>query len=296
VIVYRESGSTPAQHAGAGVLRNDLTRKPSWYTYATLIRQLQLATPEYRLNDFDDNVWVQSWRRDGRPLLMAYCVTGEGTLGIELGAATVTDAFGGVTQVTSTKNLPLNEYPVYISEITDESELQSLTEKARQREQQRKAQREADAKQEMYLFNFGDPSEPVALDFGKIRYYAPVPADGLYTPEKGYGFLGEGATRNDYVHWVRSDIEKYMVKLDKDQVFQFDVKPGTYTLYLNAKPWGKSADLILDGVEGGPLNLTFKPGEEGENVTRRITVTQPKLTLKGTNQHHLRWLVLEEAQ
>ncbi len=177
VLVYRESGSTPSQHAASGVLRDDLSRRPSWYTYATLIRELQGAKPEYHLPQKDDNLWLQTWRRDGKTMLMAYCVRGDAKLGVELGKATVTDAFGGVTQVASTRDLALSEFPLYISDMVNDSALEPLARKAKQRDQERKRQRDADAQRTAYLYCFGEPTEPLAVDIGKLAaYYTPVPA------------------------------------------------------------------------------------------------------------------------
>ena len=294
VFVYRESGSTPSQHAAAGVLRNDFSRKPSWYTYATLIRQLTGATAGHRLPHPLDQVWLQTWQRDGKAMLMAYCVTGEAKLGIELGNATVTDAFGGVTRVESTRELPLSEFPVYLSNLANEGALTPLVRESELQEQKRQRLREAEARRTIYLYNFGDATEPVATNIGRLRYYTPVAANCLYTPETGFGFVGQAATKNDFRHWASSDLEKYSVKIDKGQVFRFDVKPGTYELRVNAQPWGPSGDLLLTGATGGPIRLTFNKGT-GETVVQKITVAGRSLQMAGTYQHQLRWLVFEEV-
>lgn len=294
VFVYRESGSTPSQHAAAGVLRDDLSRKPSWYTYATLIRQLQQAQPGQRLPHPAENVWLQTWNRGGKTMLMAYCVTGQATLAIDLGAATVTDAFGGESHVDSTCDLQLSEFPLYISDMADESVLQPLVEQAQKREAARKQQRQGDARRLLYLFNFGDAPEPVATDIGRLRYYQPVPAGCLYEPKAGFGFVATAATRNDFRPWMPSKLEKYSVKFDKGQVFRCDVRPGSYELRIDAEPWGDSAGLILDGAEPGPIPLTFSK-KDGQTITRRINVKGSFITLTGTYQHLLRWLVLEQT-
>jgi hypothetical protein len=293
VMVYRESGSTPSQHAASGVLREDLSRRPSWYTYATLIRELQGAKPEYHLPQKDDNIWLQTWRRDGKTMLMAYCVRGEAELGVELGKATVTDAFGGVTQVASTRELALSEFPLYISDMADESALEPLSLEAKHREQERKHQRDADAQRTAYLYCFGEVTEPLAVDIGKPRYYTPVPASFLYDAKSGYGFVGKPAAGNDYRQWLAARVERHAVQLDKDQVFQWDVKPGVYELRVNASPPGDPADLILAGASEGPLTLTFEPGK-GETMTRQIKVAGGSLRLRATGRCLLRWLVLTE--
>ncbi len=293
VMVYRESGSTPSQHAASGVVREDLSRRPSWYTYATLIRELQGAKPEYHLPQKDENIWLQTWRRDGKTMLMAYCVRGEAKLGVELGKATVTDAFGGVTLVDSTRELALSEFPLYISGMADESALEPLALEAKSREQVRKSQRDADAQRTAYLYCFGEPTEPLAVDIGKPRYYTPVPASLLYDAKSGYGFVGKPAAGNDYRQWLAARVERHAVRLDKDQVFQWDVKPGVYELRVNASPPGDAANLALEGAAEGPLTLTFKPGG-AETMTRQIKVAGGPLRLRANNRCLLRWLVLME--
>lgn len=294
VFVYRESGSTPSKHAASGVLRNDMSRKPSWYTYAALIRQLEEATPGNRLPHPSSDVWLQTWERNGAKMLMAYCIDGEEELDIELGWATVTDAFGGKRTVDSTKGLVLSEFPVYITRMKNEKALEPLISQAQKREQSRRRQRRADAGRRLYLFNFGNPEEPAATNIGKVRYYETVPADCRYHAEKGYGFVDGPASANDYKHWMSSDVEKYAVKLDEDQVFRFDVEPGDYELRINASPWGGSADLLMGGTGDKPVRLNFRKGK-GETVSCRINVTGRTLKIRGTYQHLLRWLVLEQV-
>ena len=57
VFIYRESGSTPAQHSGAGLLRNDGSIRPSFFTVANQIRQMDgaMGGPSRRLRRFP---WV----------------------------------------------------------------------------------------------------------------------------------------------------------------------------------------------------------------------------------------------
>ncbi len=293
VMVYRESGSTPTQHAAAGLLRNDYSRRPSWYTYATLIRQLHRAEPGRRLPHPDPNVWLQTWRRDGQTLLMAHCVTGQGKLDLDFGAARVTDAFGGVTKVASTRDLMLTEFPCYLSDMTNAAALTPLEEQAAERDQQRSRQRQADARRTVHLYNFGEPHEPAALDIGRLRYYQPVPANALYNAEKGFGFVGGPAAKNDHRHWMASPVERYAVQMDQDDVFQFNVAPGDYELRLNAVPTHGRSRLDLEGADGGPIALEFSPNEK-ETLTHAISVSGRSVRLRAAGRHLLRWLVLEQ--
>lgn len=293
VMVYRESGATPSQHAASGLLRNDLSRRPSWYTYATLIRQLHGARPGRRLPHPDPNVWLQTWRRDGKTMLMAYTVTGQGKLDLDLGAARVTDAFGGVREVDSTHDLPLSEFPCYLSDLTNESAVAPLEEQAAKLDRQRARQRQADAQRRVYLFNFGEPHEPAALDMGRLRYYQPVPANTLYRQETGFGFVNSPAARNDYRHWMAAPVERYAVQVDQSHVFQFDVAPGRYELRMNAAPTHGPSKITLEGADEGPVTLHFIP-DKSETLSRAITVSGDALRLRFAGRHLLRWLVLEE--
>jgi hypothetical protein len=118
VFVYRETGSTPSKHACSGLLRDDLSHKPSWYTYGTLIRQFKgVKGGARRLPHPNKNVWLMEWKRQDAPLLTAWTVDGEADLGMELGACCVTDAFGGVSALDSTRQLIITPYPQYISNL-----------------------------------------------------------------------------------------------------------------------------------------------------------------------------------
>ena len=106
VFVYRESGSTPSMHACSGILRNDFSRKPSWYTLRTMIRQLQgVGGGARRMPHPDQNVWLLEWDTGGKPLLTAWTVDGEARLGIDLGGCKVTDSFGGLAPLPNTAEL-----------------------------------------------------------------------------------------------------------------------------------------------------------------------------------------------
>lgn len=120
VFVYRESGSRPSKHACSGLLRDDLSQKPSWYTYGTLIRQFKgVEGGARRLPHPDENVWLLGWQRQGAPLLTAWTVEEEVELGMELGPCRITDAFGGVTDVDSTRRLKLTPFPQYIDSFSE---------------------------------------------------------------------------------------------------------------------------------------------------------------------------------
>jgi len=120
VFVYREKGSAPSMHAASGLLRDDGTIRPSWFTYATLIRALHGVTEGKRLPHPDPNVRVYAWQRtDGTTVLSAWAVEGEGKLGIDLGKCTLTDAFGAKRERDVGPDTKLTEFPVYVEGMKD---------------------------------------------------------------------------------------------------------------------------------------------------------------------------------
>ncbi len=286
VIVYRETGSTPTQHAAAGVLRNDLTRKPSWYTYANLIRMLDGATPGEKLTLPDDNIRLQTWTKAGRTMLVAYAITGSATLNLDLGSATITDAFGQVSHVTTTRGLALSEFPQYLTELSNEAALAPLITAAAKAKQQRRAARAADAQRTYHLFNFGQPGEPIGAYLGQMRYYAAADVEMLYGHERGYGFIDLKKVRNNTQHWKPRPLERTSVSLGAGTAFRFDLQPGTYELSLGAEARDGSATITVEGA-AQPVSMPISTASQGAV----ITVQEKALTIRVSADTTLYWLM-----
>lgn len=131
VFVYREKGSTPSLHAASGLLRDDGSRKPSWQSYATLIRALDGATHGRRVPHPDANVRVYVWARPGGAVLTAWAIDGNARLGLDLGKCVVTDAFGGRSEQSVGKDTPLSIFPIYLGAADGNRVLDDLLERAR---------------------------------------------------------------------------------------------------------------------------------------------------------------------
>jgi hypothetical protein len=293
VFVYRESGSNPTMHASAGLLRNDFSRRPSWYTYATLIRQLHNAHAGYHLPVKNKNLWLQSWQRDNDTIVMANTISGEEMLGIEFGECAITDAFGRIQNVQSSKDYKITEFPIYISEISNKHVLNQLTSNARSQKKKRTQQRQRDAQTLMYLYNFGNPSTPIAINFGRIRYYQSVPANSLFTKEQGYGFIENLPRKDDFKHYFKNDIEKYGVTVQQDQTFRCIVEPGQYEIRFNAQPLGYKAECLLEGIQQEPVSFSFTKGEK-ETIVQTISVSESVLDIKVSSPILLRWFVVKK--
>lgn len=122
VFIYRERGSHGTQHAGAGFLRNDNSIRPSWFSYSTLVRQLNgVETVKVPRLIFKDNekIWGYLWERDGEKLLAVWSLEDDTVLPLNLGECTVTDSFGKKRVLKVNNNLNIGIFPLYISNITN---------------------------------------------------------------------------------------------------------------------------------------------------------------------------------
>ena len=132
VFVYREKGSTPSLHAAEGLLRDDGSLKPAWFTYATLIRSLDGMTGGRRLCRTRTPTCASTrWQmQNGKTVLSAWAVDGTGLLALDLGKCTVTDSFGARTSPVVSRDhpLPLSIFPVYVSDIADAGAVGRLSE------------------------------------------------------------------------------------------------------------------------------------------------------------------------
>ncbi len=122
VFIYRESGSTPSMHAGAGFIRNDGTLRPSWFSYATLVRELDGVktgtVPRVRFPG-NDKIWGYLWERNGEKVFSVWSLEDDTVLPLNLGKCTVTDSFGMKRELEVNNNLKIGIFPLYITNITN---------------------------------------------------------------------------------------------------------------------------------------------------------------------------------
>lgn len=256
VFVYREQGSRPAMHAGAGLVRDDATLRPSFFTYATLIRQFEGVTPgrALRLLTEDPNVWIYLWERNGQPLLTAWTVSD--TAEVNVGAATVTDSFGATHTVPTGETVPLTTFPRYIVPETLLPAWQEAKVAAQDREQAHQARLQRDRQRRTYLFDFGSAEDVASLTLGEVRRFTPVLAEHIYSPERGYGF--EPAAMSDHQqHWIPDRLRRSHTRMNTSHTFRFDAQPGRYQLSITAAPFGDA------------VNLRIEAGDEAQVITVR---------------------------
>lgn len=269
VFIYRECGSTPAQHAGSGLMREDGTHRASWFTFATLIRQFVGVAPgcAWRIAHPDPDVWIHAWVREGKPLITAWTVGEEAELGLDLGMCEVVDAFGHAVR-RETKTLRLGAYPQYISAIKRPDVLAPLVKAARQQEAERQAVRKREAGRRAMLFDFG-PKEHVAVQvIGNVRSFQPVLAADRYDAVRGWGFEGKGAVSDQFSHWIPDLLRKDCVRLQVGGAFRFRVEAGRYRVCLQAQSMGGTVEVTLRSSE---LLHTWAVGKPGKSYEAELT-------------------------
>ncbi len=254
VFVYREAGDTPSKHAASGVMRNDGSRKPSYYTFGTLTRQFRdVVGGAVRLPHPDPNVWLMEWDNGGKPLVTAWTVNGTSNLGVDFGNCEVVDAFGGSTTRTATSDLVLTPYPQYLSGLENSPALAELR-AAQQRDQEElAARREKIEDLRKYLFDFGgDEWVGRYTREGVAKSFLPVNSDTVWDDSEGFGFDLTALGDSDRPWMGRSaTLDRDSVKV-RDQVFRFLVEPGKYELSFRVEPFQPTGNVIVSGMDDGP--------------------------------------------
>ena len=297
VFVYRESGSTRSMHACSGVLRNDFSPKPSWYTLGTAIRQLHgVRGGARRMPHPEQNVWLFEWDAGGKPLLTAWTVDGTARLEIDLGGCTVTDSFGGVTSPDSTGELQITPYPQYFRDFASMEPLGKLRTEYERQEAARIARLERIASLRKYLFDFGSTVHVGRSNIeGHRTDYLSVLSTAEWNEERGYGF-DKPAFQDDDQPWMKGR------KLDRDgtrvrdHVFRFRVVPGQYDLVMSVVPFNDQSQVIVAGIERSPLTLDVQKKDPVKSLRIKVTGSDPVIGIKVSNDYgHFRWISCVEA-
>ena len=293
VMVYREKGSSPSQHAAAGVIRDDETLKPSYLSYATLIRELNGTTAGQRLPFPDDDVRIFAWPKGDKIVLSAWAVKGEKTIDLNLGRATVSDSFGAQTTGAVTK-LSLSDFPIYIHDISDMSAVKGLMDAAHKAAATRKVEIAKLEKLRATLFDFGGSEHVGTLQLGAVRRFTPVGANANYDEKLGYGFTAATPTQAGDMHWVDDPLERDSLRFTPGARFQFRAAPGRYKLRLSAEPTGGEQPIKISGLSSGALSLQVsgdKPIAEAD-----VTVGNEPIVISTPSFVDIRWLSLVESE
>lgn len=296
VMIYREAGSDEDMHAGSGMFRNDKSIRPSYFTLATLFRQLDGVTDLHtlRLKTADPKVWLYNWKRPTDYVLTAWTPEDTVPLGLDLGKCRVTDSFGTVKDMDVTRDFPLSIFPVYITQITNHAAIDTLQKEAADREEQRKKVVAFYMnKAHFYLYDFGSHQNAVNLSYGVSRPVIPVVSTDPYDAKNGYGFLSKNG-KDEWVPWEHIPLEKGSVAFSDPQGFQFqvDAAPGTYNVELRAKDSGPDAKLTITGADGGDVTV---PLANPITKTQVTAVAGHPLQFQVPSNIKVHWLTLIEA-
>ena len=288
VFIYREKGSSPTQHAGAGLLRNDGSVRPQWFTVATMIRQLQgFNGRALRLPTKDPATWLLLWQDGDRRLLTAWTTGDSTSLGLELGKATVTDSFGSRRDVARTADLAIGYFPTYVT-LASTPALERLVTEARARDAKRSAERTRLAKTPISLFDFG-PSARIGVQrgFGAPRRFTAVGKDALWNDGAGFGFAAPAAGDEDR-HWIADPLEGDSCRMTPDTVFRFRLPAGSHTLKISATKMDDKGITVRVAGPGGPWTATTSDDRGLAELT--VTGGAQPLELTLADWGRVRWL------
>jgi len=292
VMVFRETGSDNFRWGGAGVMNSDGTPKPSFFSYATLIREFDGVEGDgQRIPTGDDNVRVYAWKQGAATVLTAWTVEGTAPFPLNLGAASVTDTFGDRQDKVDTGTLTLTPFPVYIRDYADAAPLAAALAQGAQLEEKRKAGIQKQNALKAYLYGFGN-SDVGGYVVGGYRPYTPVLAEEAYDATKGYGFnpvaLGdEDIRRND-------PMNQHAVKVDKGIQFDIHADAGTYQLQVGAVPLNHGGHVTVTGSADGAKGIDI-PAGSGEGEVEVRAGSEP-IGLEFDQKAELRWVHLIQKE
>lgn len=291
VFIFRDQGSSPSMFAASGVIRDDGSYKPSWFTYATLIRELDgIATGGLRLPYRDPNVRLYAFTRGAETILSAWTIEGAGTLNLKLGPSTITDAFGSVRQANVASSIGLSMYPVYIKKFSS-PDVQVLVAQARREVEARKAEQARLSKARAYLFDFGSVEDVGTIDIGDTRTFTPVLGANVFSEQKGYGFFPGAAGANNSMHWISDPLDKDSVRMDPGHTFRLSAKPGRYKLRAKVNPQN-AAKFTIKGALGGDKVIPIT--HDGPLVETEIEVGAEPISISNDGYGDMFWLSLIE--
>lgn len=294
VMVYRESGSTPGQHAASGLVRNDGSPKPSWTTYATLIRELDGATGGLHLPWPDPDVRLFAWTRTGKPMLVAWAVEGSKRVALDLGRCGVTDSFGRRKEADLADGVELTAFPVYIGPIGNPAPVAALAEKAKRDEAARRERRARLAKAKACLFDFGTTNHVGVMDLGRTRVFTPVLSQEVFSDARGYGFHPRAAGQQTDRPWIRDVLDRDGCRLSKGMDFRFRAPPGRHRLRIGLDPVVPSVRVTVTGGKAGPAVSEVR--KKDPPVELDLETGDEWVTIASDSYADLLWVTLIEKE
>ncbi|HEX5324041.1 MAG TPA: cellulase family glycosylhydrolase [Capsulimonadaceae bacterium] len=295
VFVFRESGSDQGRWAGAGVLRTNGSPKPSFFTYAALIRQMQgVEGGALPIATKDPNIRIYAWKQAGQPMLTAWAIHGEATFPLNLGKASVADSFGDRQENVDTSRLRLSIFPVFLRGCSNKAQLSALLAAAAHVKAERKATLREENDLKSYLFGFGSKTDVGGFVIGDgYRLSTPVLAQETYDESRGYGFSPTPALQDDNT-FGNDPYNQHSCRLAKGIQFRFRAGPGRYVLNVGVQPFSATGVMTIRGAVGGVKAVTVTKAKGQVEVPVQVAAGQP-LSIEMDGYAALRWLNLVQA-
>ena len=298
---YREKGSDPSMHGGAGLLANDELPQPSWLTFATLIRELHGADRNdcLQLPYPDENIRLYLWKTDQGPVLTAWAIQNGGTVDLPLGKVTQTDAFGYKSEVTLDSPWEVNDFPIYLSGIELSGRLLELKDQAVQLKTAEMRMIEASKDMNYALLDFGSQDSPGLLrGHGIIRPFETYTSEDTYEAGAQNGFSKPARQDGTVGHLARYPLFSDYTRFDANTEFTVELDPGTYEVEGRAKQVSKG-ELLLQITDASGKTEGYQIGKpEGilPNIGGVFTVKQGPVRIHCNGYMDLSWLSLVEVQ
>lgn len=286
VHLYRSSGSTPRKYEATGIFDDQWNPKPSAFSFATLIQEIDGYDLGVRIPHPNENLWIYGWKAGDDIVISAWALGGATPLGLDLGPATVTDSFGHRATRTVNADFQIGDFPVYIRNISNRAEAGRLFEAGLAARRELYARRERMAASPGFGFDFGKGERVGAFDLGSVRRYRPILGREAFSPEQGYGFEGNlGRITASERAWIRDDASRDELRLPQDTAFVFRAPQGEMVLDIAAND--RARFRILSGDTSQVIDFEGAPNYQ--RVSLSVGAEPVRIIALG-HTSSLRWL------
>ncbi len=287
VQIYQAKGVGAFQSGATGLLRDDNSLKPAWFTLATLMRQFDGIVGGARRLPTDESMRAYLWQRGDKFVVTAWALNGTQKFVMHLGRCTVTDAFGASRSMNIQESVNLTEFPIYITDFVESAAVMKLNETADLFAEEQRQETDREAGLRAYLFKFGRNPRTATIRIGNIRTFIPVAAADKYDDSKGYGFE-TGRLTDTSVPYYQNPLTDTGVKAPAGTRFTFKATPGHYSLKLCVRP--PESPIVFTGLDGE--DQIVKGSRSDLISSAALDVGQKPVTVKTSSTCELVWMDL----
>lgn len=277
VHLFRITGDRDGRYASSGILDHHGNPKPSYYTMATMIKEIDGYDEAYRLPVPDESIRLYIWRKGSEVVVSGWSLEGHNPIGLNLGETTVTDSFGHRQRKDVDESYMLGEFPVYFRDIENISRIGELYHQAKQERQDYMEKRDELANAFAVGFDFGKGEDIGSFDLGLPRRMIAVTEGIEYDSDRRYGFRGNLDTiRSEERRWISDPRATDHLRIPNNTSFMVNLDRGEYVMDI-AAGGNTSFDLVdangrqtidFDGEvdylrfeirsDGNPIQLDFR--------------------------------------